>query len=141
MSRDRLNALIKKYLAAESTLDEEETLRSAENQNPTMQAWSTYVKWKRKKAPANLNDTIWASIQTRRKKRRRVFYTLSGVAASIILFFTISLNNTNNKSLSYEEKSDLLNEALSMFSNERQTLEEQNIIYEDDMIVIYTTPK
>lgn len=139
MSKEKSDGLLKKYMAAESTLEEEEKLFTAKNQDPGIEEWSKYVKQKRKKAPTNLNDAVWKSIQTRKRKKQRFLAILSGVAASIVLFITFFIANTGNKNISYDEKEALLNEALSMFSDEKHGPSNQSIVYEDEMIIIYTT--
>ena len=138
MSKETSDKLIKKYLAAESTLDEEEKLFSTENHTSGMEEWSAYVRQRRKKAPANFNDLVRASIQTRKKRRQRFFVGLSGMAATIAFFVAIALYNTKDKNPGYDEKEAALKEALSMFSDENLREKARKVIYEDDIIVIYT---
>jgi len=137
MRNKESDGLIKKYLAAESTLDEEKELFKAKNQYPEIEAWGTFVKQKRVKVPRGLNDSIWASIQTRKRKKQRFLIGLSGIAASVALFMVIFINSTINFNNSYEEKEAVLKEALSMFPNEKHTPSNKNIIYEDELIIIY----
>lgn len=141
MNSRETDDLIKKYLAAESTLKEEEKLFNSKNQRPGIEQWSTYVKQKRQKAPANLNASIWATIQAKKRKKQRHLVRLSGLAASIVIFMAFFIYNTVNKHSEYEEKEALLNEALSMFTEEKNTAEKQSILYEDDMVIIYLASK
>src|SRR5690606_13882244 len=103
MSKEKFDELLKKYWNAESSLNEEEQLFDADIQRPGMQAWSGYVKQKRENVPPGLKASIWATIQNRKKRRQRFIYGLSGVAASIALFIAISINNTRDPDLNYEE--------------------------------------
>lgn len=133
--------LIDKYLAAKSTLEEEEKLfENAANSNSSIEAWFSYVKGKRRKAPTYFNDRIWASIQSRKRKKRRFTVGLSLAAASIALFITVSVNNPDSNN-GYQQKQKSLNEALSMFPNEEQVQTEASILYEDEMVIIYTVSK
>ena len=141
MSKKNSDSLLEKYLAGETTLAEEEKFFSDKTQGPGIEEWSRYVKQKRKKAPPNFNDTVWASIQIRHRRKQRFLVGLSGLAASITLFIAISIVNTNDNDVSYEEKKALLNEALSMFSDKKSEPAKQSIIYEDDMVIIYKTSK
>lgn len=139
MRKEDSDDLIKKYLAAETTLEEEETLFESKNQLSEIAEWSTYVKQKRKKAPAHINDSILASIQAR--KRQQVVVGLSGIAASIALVIAFFIYNTGMNSLTYEEKEVRLKEALSMFSDETHAPVNHSVLYEDDMVIIYTASK
>ena len=73
-------------------------------------------------------------IQTKRKTSRRIIYGLVSTAASIALIITLSVNKSKQ---SYEEKEALLTKALSMFKNDEPQKEVRNVIYEDELIVIY----
>ena len=137
MNSKESDDLFIKYLEAESTLEEEDKLFNRKNQQPGKEEWSTYVKQKRKKAPSNLKSSIWAAIQTRKRKKQRFLVSLSGVAATIAFFITIFIYPTVNKQSDYNEKEALLDEALSLFSDEQPMPEKQGILYEDDMVIIY----
>lgn len=139
MTSEKSGNLIKKYLAGESTLGEEEKLFEEKNQPPGLEEWSRYVKQHRKKAPSNFTDSIWATIETRKNGRQRFLASASGIAASIILFMAIIFNYTGYKEVSTDEKAALLNEALSMFPDQKQTPTNQSILYEDNLIIIYTS--
>ena len=137
MSKEKSDDLIKKYFAAKTSLEEEEELFNTINQQPGIEAWATFIRKNRKKAPPNLKGSVWAAIQTRKRKKQRFLVSLSGVAASIVLLVSFLIYNTSNRDIEYNEKAVLLNEALSMFPDENQTRLKQDVIYEDGMIVIY----
>lgn len=141
MNDEKYKGLLKKYFAAESSLDDEENLFNAEDKGPGIEEWSRYVKQKKKTVPANFNDVVWDGIQIRKKRRQRFLIGLSGLAAAIAIFVSMFISNSANKNISRDEKEALLNEALSMFSEETQGPAKQRIIYEDDIIIIYTASK
>ena len=141
MNNRKSDDLIEKYLAADSTLEEEDKLFNSDNQLPGIKEWSTYIIQKRKKAPSHLKDSIWATIQTRKRKKQWFLVGLSGVAASFALSITIFIYSTVNMHSDYKKKEALLNEALSMFSDDQPIPEKQGIIYEDDMVIIYVSSK
>lgn len=139
MNKEQIENLIEKYEAGSSTLQEEQFLfDNAENSNPAIAAWSAFVKSKKKKAPSNFRDSLWTSIQTRKIKKRRLAIGIMSAAASLLLLITISVNFRGSEKISYKEKEALLSEALSMFEGAEQMQAEQSIIYEDEMIIIYT---
>ena len=59
MSKKVSDDLIKKYLAAESTITEEEKLFNAKSKLPEIEEWSSYIKRKRKTAPSNLSESMY----------------------------------------------------------------------------------
>ena len=141
MTSRKPDELIKKYLEAETTLEEEETLFDGENQPPGLAEWATYRKQKSKRAPSHLPDTIWSAIQRRRRNKRRMLIGMP-VAASIALlvmsiFFSPDPVTQNEGPITYDEKEALLKEALSMFPDEKPTMSKEQIIYEDELVIIY----
>ena len=141
MNSRKQGDLIEKYLTAESTLEEEDKLFASENQHHGIRDWFKYVKQKRRKTPSTLKDSVWAAIQTRKKEKQRFIIRLSGVAASITLFIAVFTYPTVNVQSDFNEKEAILNEALSMFSDEQSVPEKQVVLYEDDMVVIYVATK
>ncbi len=130
--------LIDKYLEANSSLDEEREIFNAKKANSELDPWFSFAKRSGAKAPKNMNDSVWDAIQIKRKKSKRLIYGLVASAASIALIITLSVNSSKQ---SDKEKEALLKEALSMFKKEEPKTEKQNIIYEDELIVIYTGQK
>lgn len=138
MSNKNADKLIEKYLKAESNLNEEQEIYNAETTDSELDPWFGFAKKYRAKAPENLNNTVWQAIQTKRKRSQRLIYGLVAAAASVVLLITLSVNSSKQ---SYKEKEALLTEALSMFKNDEPKVSERNIIYEDELIVIYTSQK
>lgn len=140
MNKQKIDELIKKYEVGNSSLSDEHFLTdNAEQLNHTTQAWFKFIKLNKKAVPKNFNDKVWESIQTKVIKKRRLRIGIMSAAASVILLISISIYNPWNKKQSYKKKEALLSEALSMFENANHKLKpEQHLIYEDDMIIIYT---
>jgi hypothetical protein len=53
----------------------------------------------------------------------------------------IAIYSLQPKTLSYAEKQALLDEALSMFPETEQIQRAQHILYEDDLVIVYTSPE
>lgn len=136
MSNKNKEELINKYLEAESNLNEEQDIFNTETANSDFDPWFKFVKKSRIEAPENLNNSVWDAIQSKRKRTQQVIYGIVTVAASVALIVSLSVNSPKQ---SDQEKEALLKEALSMFHDEVPKAEVQNIIYEDDLIVIYTS--
>ena len=141
MNKQSIEGLYKKYLEGKSTLEEENTLFNATNQESSLDSWSKYVKKSRTPAPENFNSLIWSGIENRKKRKHRYLRALSTVAASITILIAIGLYKPNKNELSLEKKKALLNEALAMFPNQEPNTQNLSIIYEDEIIIIYKASK
>ncbi|MEQ8546808.1 MAG: hypothetical protein RIC03_02805 [Cyclobacteriaceae bacterium] len=144
MSEKKSEELIAKYLAGETTLEEEEILFSGNTQQTEMKHWFGYLHEKRAKAPAHLKDNLLAAIEAqklKKLKKRRFLVSISSLAASIVIIVAVSIGYSSSQQKSYEEKEALLKEALSMFPAEHEPPTAQRILYEDDMVIIYTESK
>ncbi|MDY0200317.1 MAG: hypothetical protein RBR40_04935 [Tenuifilaceae bacterium] len=140
MKEGEVERLIKKYKEGNTTLNEEKFLfDNAQNSEPSFEVWSTFVKNNRMEAPKNFNDTLWASFQNKRVRKRKIFVGIMSAAATVILLISLSIFNPQQKELNYAEKEALLNQALSMVSNSNRAEIPQNIIFENEMLIIYTT--
>ena len=140
MKEKKIEKLIEKYEVVASTLQEEQFLfDNAENSKSWIEAWSTFVKRNKKEAPENFNDKLWNSIQNRIIKERRGKMRIISAAASVLLIIALSIGNLIQKELSNNEKEALLNQALSMFADSEQEITMENILYEDEIIIIYTS--
>lgn len=140
MKEKKIEKLIEKYEAGASTLHEEQFLfDNAENSHSMIEAWFTFVKHNKREAPENFNDTLWDSFQNRTIRKRRFKIGIMSAAASVILIIALFIGNPGQKKISYIEKEALLNQALNMFVSAEQVQAQYNIIYESDLIIIYTT--
>ncbi len=141
MKEDEIERLIEKYKEGNSTLNEEQFLFDhIKNSDPSLEAWSTFVKNNKKETPNNFNDTLWESFQNKKIEKRKRFVGIISAAASVILLISLYIASPKQKEVSYSEKEDLLNQALNMVSNSEPSEIQQSIIYENEMIIIYTTP-
>ncbi len=141
MKEDEIERLIEKYKEGNSTLNEEQFLFDhSKNSEPSLEAWSTFVKNNKKETPNNFNDTLWESFQNKKIGKRKRFVRIISAAASVILLISLYIASPKQKEVSYSEKEDLLNQALNMVYNSEPSEIQQSIIYENEMIIIYTTP-
>lgn len=136
MSKNYSEHLFKKYLNASTSLEEEEKLFNKENQQPEVEAWSKFVALNKTKIPENLEPSIWKTIEKKKKRQQHMIYYWSGIAASIIFLVAVTFNYKSTE-MNYEEKAALLNEALAMFPEDNHKIDNQDIIFEDDTIIIY----
>lgn len=134
MSNKNKEEIIDKYLEGNSSLEEEGEIFNTETENSDLDPWFGFAKRLRLKAPKNLNDSVWVAVQTKRKRSQRLIYGIVAAAASGALIISLSINSSKQ---SYAEKEALLKEALAMFKEDEPETEKQNIIYEDELIVIY----
>lgn len=140
MKEDEFENLTKKYEAGASTLREEQfLLDNAEEINPNIEAWSIFVKTNKREIPGNFNNTLWESFQRRTNKKRRIKIRIISAAASILLIIAVSIVIPLGNKPTYEEKEALLTQARNMLAESDQLIATENIIYEDEMIIIYTS--
>ncbi|TGV00490.1 hypothetical protein [Flavivirga rizhaonensis] len=140
MKEDKIERLIEKYKEGNSTLNEEQFLfDNAKNSEPSLEAWTTFVKNNKKETPKNFNDILWESFQNKKIRKRKIFFGIMSAAASVILLISLFIANPKQKELNYSEKEALLNQALNMVSNSGLAEIQQSIIYENEMVIIYTT--
>ncbi|NRD23922.1 hypothetical protein HNV10_11750 [Winogradskyella litoriviva] len=140
MKEDKTKVLLKKYKEGYTTLDDEQfLLDKTSGITPSLDAWSTFVKNNKIETPHNFNEKLWESFQNKKNRKRKVFVGIMSAAASLLLFITFIITNQKQEELNYSEKEALLSLAKEMVSNSDSTDNEKNIIYENDMVIIYTT--
>ena len=137
--KENIEELIKKYETGESSLAEETFLTDHnEKINTVHKPWFKFIQRNRQTVPQELSASVWEAVQSKRSSRRRLNIGIISAAASVVILLSVFVFNSEKNKLSYHEKEAMLNEALSMFNNEttaNQTV--QNVLYEDNMIVIY----
>ncbi len=140
MKEDKIKKLTKKYKEGQSDLNEEQVLfNNAERLDSSLEIWSTFVKNNKIETPSNFNDELWESFQSKTNKKRKIFVSVVSVAASIILLISLFTLRSEQQKQNYYEKEALLHLAQNMVSNSATFEVQQHTIYENDMVIIYTT--
>jgi len=140
MKEDKTKRLIKKYKEGQSTLNEEQFLfHSTESLDPSLDAWSTFVKNNQTETPKDFNAQLWESFQNRKNRKRKLFIGIFSAAASVVLLVSLFLGTPKQDELNYAEKEAMLSLAKEMVSNSDSVEIEQNIIFENEIVIIYTT--
>ncbi|AUC86147.1 hypothetical protein CW731_13025 [Polaribacter sp. ALD11] len=140
MKKELIKTLIEKYEAGTSTLEEEQFLfENADNSEATLQTWAAFVTRNKIAVPDNLNTTLWDSFQKKKNKTRRIQIGIISAAASVLLLISLFIYTPDQKKLSYHEKEILLNKALNMIADTTPIQSKQRILYEDDLITIYSS--
>ncbi|GEO20528.1 hypothetical protein [Cyclobacterium qasimii] len=142
MEKGEIKKLMEKYAAGHSTLEEEELLIKNSTDNESIETqWFKYVKGKKQNPKTGFNDKIWEAIKKKEKKRltRKLIIGGMSIAASLLflLFYLRPAPIPETKSLA--EKEALLKEALAMFENNTIKTNNKKVLYEDEIIIIYST--
>lgn len=139
MNEENINNIIQKYKVGETSLVEEKMLfDSVPASEEQLKSLGTFVKKNTISVPENLNDKLWDAFDKKTKKPNKFKLRLFSAAASIALMFSVVFYNSNKNELSESEKEALLNEAISMFENANQTNQNQKVILENDLVIVYT---
>ncbi|KGK28837.1 hypothetical protein EL45_18655 [Cellulophaga sp. E6(2014)] len=140
MEENKAERIIKKYKEGQSTLSEEQFLfDNTENLKPSMKAWSTFVKNNKTTTPKDFNEHLWESFQNKKNKKRKVLIGALSVAASVSVLMALFLTHPAPEELNYSEKEALLNIAREMVNQTDLAEIEERVIYENDIVIIYTT--
>ncbi|MFK8060764.1 MAG: hypothetical protein AB8B78_11825 [Polaribacter sp.] len=139
MKEEHIKNLIEKYKSGTTSLEEEKVLFESDViLDESIQKISTFIKNNKKKSPDNFNEKLWESFEEKTKKPNRFQIGLWAAAASILLLVSISISNYNEDKLTISEKKALLNEAKSMFAASNKTEEKYDIVFENELVVVYT---
>lgn len=136
MRKEDINKLIEKYNQGLTTPEEEKELLHHLDQDSPFYQWLKILEKRKKNVPQNLNEKLWDTFDKNTQTTRKLPLQMISVAASIVLLVGVVLLNKQEKSLSYQEKKALLDEARSLLVEEDKN--EKEILYDDDLIVIYT---
>ncbi len=141
MNREQVDELLEKYEQGLASQEEMDLLMEQFEDSWTGPGvWFNYLRLQKKKAPENLNYQVWSAIQSQEKKKNRKITLFISAAASLAILISlifISPSLRNQKEMTYEEKAAKLEEALSLISENNEQAD-RKIIYEDEIIVIYT---
>jgi hypothetical protein len=128
--------LLEKYYRGETSLEEEQELNQwlAENESPGAdQDMFAYFE-KEAAVPDNLEELVFAGVQEkqeRRKVRRMRWYSISSVAAMILVVLAVYLDFRKEQQKKMERQFLVMEQALYQMSSSLQP-EEQ-----DDMLVLW----
>lgn len=141
MNQEELNRLLKLYEQGLTSAEEESVLlKTLGDSKDKKHLWFKFLKNYKKSIPTNLENQIWSNIQRKEKKKPKMMLRVLALAASITLVLTILWipNPLKSREMSDAEKAAVLKEALTMISSAEERITEQEIIYEDDLLIIYT---
>jgi 23S rRNA-/tRNA-specific pseudouridylate synthase len=139
MKDKSLQNIIEKYENGDSSINEEKILHNhIDESDQSLKSWSRFIKNHKTEVPEKFNERLWEKFESKTKSTRKLFIGAISIAASILLVLALYINNHKSQhELSYEEKVALLNQAREMLYHE-DDIAQQDIIYEDDIIIIFT---
>ena len=139
MRDDRKAEILKKYREGSTSLNEEEELFAfVKRTESPIGDWATFKKKSTSKSPENFNELSWGKFENRRNKKKKRHIGIFSAAASILLIFSILKKSSNTDDLNFSEKEILLNHALSMVSESQKIEKEKRVLFEDELLIIYT---
>lgn len=139
MKGNHIEKLVEKYESGESTTKEEKYLTEhIDEASPEIKSWFQFIKQHKTNAPDDLNEKLWEKFESKTNTNRKLVITVLSMAASVVLVVSLFFFNTQNNELSYEEKEMILKQAIEMTHDNEQDIANQDIIYEDQYIIIYT---
>lgn len=139
--KENISELIKKFESGKSSLAEEKFLIDhPEKIVPPQKLWLSFIQRNKPTAPEKLKTTVWEAVKNKRSSRHRRRIGIISAAASVLIIVSVFILSPKKNELSSREKETLLNEALNMFKDNSNTIDlSQNVLYEDEMIIIYTS--
>ncbi len=141
MNQEENKRLLKLYEQGLTSSEEEAALiKTLGDSKNDKHIWFKFLKNHKNTTPANLESLIWSNIHSKEKKYPKIILRALAVAASVALIITILWfpDPLKSREMSYEEKAAVLKEALIMIYTAEKTKPDQEIIYEDETIIIYT---
>lgn len=141
MKKEYINKQLQSYEEGlTSSAEEKELLSLLSNSGKGANSWFRYIQAQKKPVPQNLENDIWLTIQNREQKKKRMLIKISSIAASVILAVSIflSIMPLNKKEMSYDEKIAAIEEAMAMISEPQEEIIFGEILYEDEILIIYT---
>lgn len=138
MNEEIYKRILDKYLEGEASLEEEDQLLQNSNLgDSSLQDWFAFVSKNRHPAPVGFNDYLWDSFESKINRRsNRWKWTIIIVACICLLIVVATIFSVQDKQ-SYAMKEQRLNEALAMFQNYDQKEVAHDVLYENEMIVLY----
>ncbi|WP_422106538.1 hypothetical protein [Winogradskyella sp.] len=139
MKKEHIKDIFDRYKNGQTSLEEEEfLLKNSCDLDFPLSDWIIHEKQNKTKATEDFNDQLWASFNKKIKPKNSLAKRTLIAAAAVVLFFAVYKINQQEQTQSLWEKEALLIQAKSMFSESEQKTN-QEIVFEDDLITIYTT--
>jgi len=138
MNMEKDKRLIEKYLDGQTSLSEEQKLfNDSDIDHPTISPWAKYVNHKKIQAPANLNTTLWNPENYSPRKSLRKYIAILIITILLVVTGILISNSHQSKELDYATKKSLLDQAIAMTAPIDPTPQQKEILYEDELIIIY----
>ncbi len=135
MDEQKRKELTKKYLSASSTLKEEELLMN--DPHNTLGDWATFVRNEKSEVPMNLGKDVMQAIGKKTNSKRIFLFRAVSVAAAFALLLSFLFIPSRENEMTYEEKVEMLEQVLSGFSTETNVIADSDVIYEDELLIVY----
>lgn len=136
---EQLNKLADLYKKGETSLKEEQLLRARFGDTVSGEmAWFSFAGKMEKKAPGQLQENVLSAVNSLRQRRRRIIVMISSAAAlAVLLISVLVLNPGKTAVMEYNNKMAILEEAINLTQAGDAYYSEDEVIYEDDIIIIY----
>ncbi|MDB2385231.1 hypothetical protein N9V96_02035 [Polaribacter sp.] len=142
MKKEDIKNLVDKYEAGKTNLNEENFLFGHKNiENTNDDILFNFIKNNKKESPNNLNEKLWDNFEIQQKTKKKRNIAIFSAVASVALIVTLFLIKPFETEMSYAEKAKLLTEAKNMIAISEVGNANENTLYEDEFIIIYTTNK
>ncbi|PCE66299.1 hypothetical protein [Sediminicola luteus] len=141
MREDEIRRLTEKYERGETTLEEEVFLFENVKEPDTPWAnWFTFLENNKITPPEDLNDRLWESFEGGRdRKRKKMVWGMAAAASVLLLVSFLILGPRQSNEQDFAQKEALFKEALDMIGSMEPAAIERTIVYENEMVIIYTT--
>ena len=135
--------LLNKYYSGETTLEEEKELKSIFSEEETNSAQQDIFGYFNQESivPAELEEGIFSNLENNTKKRKTLrmrLYSISSVAAVILIFFSVYLDFRNSRNTKMENEFFVMEQALFQISESIQPdgQEDMLVLWVDDDVEI-----
>lgn len=129
--------LLDKYYKGETSIEEEQELKSLilqENEFPAEQDIFKYFE-KEAAIPEGLEDNLFTAVQEKASEKRRItrrIYSVVSAAAVVLIVFSVYLNARSNRKMQMEDNFFVMEQALFQISESIQPPQEQK-----EMLVLW----
>ena len=134
MNQEQKKKLLEAYELGETSSHDESSLMESAGET-VYEPWFAFKKQHTSQIPEDLEDQVWDNIQLNERKKRVKIYGSLLAAASVCILISLFIFNKPQPEMSLAEKTAVLKEALAMSPS---AVTQQEVIYEDDIIIIYT---